>query len=133
MEWDTLPPIVRGLTGHNQRGANCWNATLLYHGVADKIEYTSDAEMEDFLHDKTINVSSEPAKIGDVIVLWDDNGELVHTAVYLGDWKVWHKVGMYNERGYEITSVDSALLIYRHDYSTISWHRVMPPSFMEAA
>ncbi len=98
-----IPSIVNKLNGTNARGPNCWNATLLFHGVTNEIEFTTESEMKHWLESECRPIKGRCIKFGDVLVM-KRGAELIHTAVYLKHGKYWHKPGCNGSVGWEFAS-----------------------------
>lgn len=98
-----IPTIVNKLNGTNARGPNCWNATLLFHGVTNNVEFTPDYAILAWLNVDCRKIDGRCLKFGDVLVM-KRGSELIHTAVYLKRGMYWHKPGCNGSVGWEFAS-----------------------------
>lgn len=129
-----IPDIVNKLTGANveeavghkikcsffgcrekdkEYAANCWNATLLFHGEVQEPRYCEKEIMIKWLQKNTIEIKKQNLRFGDIVVLWDQD-ELIHTAVIINQNKIWHKRSYFPEHTWEYNALES-LSIYRAD------------------
>jgi len=96
--------------GKNGDGSfNCWGGTLFVLDENDTLEWVCCTDMEMFLDENTSLV--EDRQSGDILALylW---GDLVHTAVFIDENTLWHKIGG-NESEY--ASEDEVKNWYKHD------------------
>jgi len=99
---------------------NCWGTTLFILSQTDKLEWVGSTYMKPFLKNKTMPKVNQGFEKGDILVLWGNawhsNGvehkELIHTAVYVGNGKFFHKKGM-DESCYD--TLEDVLHSYLHD------------------
>lgn len=117
---DDLPEIVRTLTGTKDYGPNCWNATMLFHGVTTIVEWTSDTVITKWLKSETDEISG-PEEVGDIMCIWE-GGCIQHTAVYVGNGLVWQKYGCANE--WEFKKISQVKKDYAYCLELVSWRRV---------
>ena len=72
---------------------NCWGATLFVLGRVDDLHWAENEEMADFIENETEPTKpTEYIEVGDILVLFE-NERILHTAVYLSEDKLFHKVG----------------------------------------
>ena len=76
---------------------NCWGATRYALGLTDRPIWECQHEMEEFLGDETSDITGNLQK-GDILSLWDEWDNLMHTATYVGGGLYWHKVGAQHAR-----------------------------------
>lgn len=81
-------------------GFNCWGATLHAIGEAKSPFWADIKKMTSFLEKKTV-INEGNLKKGDILVIWnqsevEEEGELVHTATYVGGGRWFHKMGANN-------------------------------------
>lgn len=69
---------------------NCWGATMYVLGIWDSYWWVQREEMVPELEKLPVIAESE-LRPGDIVV-WRSHW-LEHTAIYVGDGKVWHKPG----------------------------------------
>lgn len=92
-ELENFPSICSNLNGTNPNGPNCWNATKLILKATDNVEFVSELSMKSWLRTNTKKTGEyHRPKAGTILVFWNGR-ELVHTAVYISDKLLWHKVG----------------------------------------
>jgi len=78
---------------NNKDYFNCWGCTLFILDSVDYLDWASRSDIEDFITDETLPVyNHEKIQAGDILVLYDKDS-VIHTAVYLSDKKLFHKVG----------------------------------------
>lgn len=129
-----LPEIAKTLLSvvPDHDGPNCWNSTLLFHGVLCKPAYTSDITMYSWLKRATRPLrQGEVPKWGDILVFYDrdyDCGEftahaLEHTCIFLGGDKYFNKSGYSKNFRWEITTKDKISEMYW--YTSSRFHRVI--------
>ena len=71
---------------------NCWGATLYALGKINVLEWIDGEDMLDFSENNTIIQIKIRLRLGDILALYDEDG-LIHTAIYVGAGKWWHKLG----------------------------------------
>ena len=98
---------------------NCWGATLFVLGMTHRLDWIERYEMEELLDDNAHNIKADERTRGDILALWVD-GCLIHTAVYMGRNKFFHKRGMNNS---EITKLDGILAIY-NEFTGLTYMRL---------
>jgi hypothetical protein len=87
---------------------NCWAGTLMYFNELKTPRWIEQREMIQWMEANTKRVTRK--RKNDIIALFDGGNEgLLHTAVYLGDGKVWHKKGA---NVAEITTIEKMLKVY---------------------
>jgi NlpC/P60 family len=101
-------------------GFNCWGATLFTIGAIDKLEWLECDEITEFIENETISISESALQRGDILVLIDRWDEIMHTAIYLGRGKYFHKSGSNHS---EITDLRSILHVY-YEYEDIYFKRI---------
>lgn len=98
--------------------ANCWNATMLFHGAVQKVRYVEEGEAEQWLANKTRLVrpnfkgECRGLRFGDILSIWSNSylGDyLEHTAVYIGQGKWFQKGGYRVDLPWEIVDFDTIL------------------------
>ena len=100
--------------------ANCWGSTQFALSVIKEPEWQSEERMSAFLRSNTRKVLDR--KVGDILVMKGNSGNLVHTAVYYGpgnNW--WHKAG---SRAAEFASFEQICQIYHWDYAKVEYRRL---------
>lgn len=70
---------------------NCWGATLYALNEISELCWVKVRRMADFLAHNT-ELYSGKLKKADILVIWNGK-ELLHTAIYIGGGKFWHKMG----------------------------------------
>lgn len=110
LEVDTtnLPSIVNQLTGQCSSPANCWNATMLYHGFQE-VRYTPPEEIAEWMHYNTVRDEFKLCTPGTIMV-FTRGSELIHTAVFVAPNKLWHKRGVHGM--WEFVSLEDVRMIY---------------------
>lgn len=94
---------------------NCWGATLFALGQIEELEWTDCQYMTEFLDNETEEINKGEIKIGDILAMYDwydGDYRLIHTAVYIGNGKFWHKCG--GSQSYYHSEVD-VLNSYNYD------------------
>lgn len=95
----------------NSEKANCWGSTQYALGVLTTPKWQNDTIMAKFLANFTDEIPnySKPSK-GDILVIFNKRGQLIHTALFINSKLCWHKPG----RGQaETTSKESVISQYR--------------------
>lgn len=77
---------------------NCWGGTLFVLDKIETLEWVCGTDMEKFLNTKTYIVKDREK--GNILCLYLC-GQLQHTAVYIDENRLWHKLGS-NGSEYEI-------------------------------
>ena len=113
----TLPPVVAQLTGKEDHGPNCWNATILFFNRERKPEYTCDREMSEWLDRNTRVDEFNLCRVGTILVMGSDEYNLLHTAVFIAPGLLWHKRGCGGP--WEIVTEKQIFKIYPE---TTKWH-----------
>jgi hypothetical protein len=92
-----LPQMARELTGlRPEKGseANCWNASLLWDGLAHGPHYTEDWEVQNAV-ESHFDPAQGRLRHGDLLAIHGidhhDQEVLLHTARYVGHDLFWHK------------------------------------------
>lgn len=138
---ESLPTNVRPLFANTEEiiggGANCWNATRMYHEPWTAHEFCPTEDMEVWLTVNTVPVEG-PRQRGDILVLrlaescfWYPSRTLWHTAVYLDETHMFHKYGCYGK--YSIQEEEEVKRGYP-DAELYEWRRyVSAPTQAKAA
>lgn len=72
---------------------NCWACSLLVLGIIDELRWLDCEEMEQYISTHFKPISRKDLKDGDMYVLYTQDGELLHTAIFTqNQW--WHKDGI---------------------------------------
>lgn len=99
---------------------NCWGATLYALNFIDYLEWIDRGQMQDFLNKQTYGICENQIEEGDILVLYDEFEDLIHTAVYIGNKMFWHKLGdMEAEEEYLQDILDTY-----HEYNCIEYRRL---------
>jgi hypothetical protein len=77
--------------GHSAK-VNCWGSTQYALGVLTSPKWQNDTVMAKFLSKFTDQVCSNPKK-GDILVIFNKRGQLIHTALFIDANTCWHKPG----------------------------------------
>jgi hypothetical protein len=128
--------VITGFFGMNsddsecgKKAANCWNATLLFHGEVEKPQYCSSETMLRWLYEKCQPVKGRP-QYGDVLAVFgSDFYNLEHTAVYVGsrgEKPFWHKAGYATQYTWEFVSKAAVLGYYGGADVLHQWYRPKP-------
>lgn len=77
--------------------ANCWALTMLICGGLNKPKWVEADEIEKWLALNTHGFNNK-VRSGDILVMrspfaYDRNNCIIHTAIYMGEGKYWHKPG----------------------------------------
>ena len=94
-----LPSNVSKLTGNQEQGPNCWNATMLYFHTDEIIRFVAPDEMDEWLIKHTNEDYFKRCTPGSILVLYADperamcDSGLFHTAVWVQPSLLWHKRG----------------------------------------
>lgn len=86
---------VLSMAGNGTQDFNCWGASQYVTGVRNNLGWVEIEEMSNWLTDHTTKVNKPQA--GDILTLFaflPVGKLLLHTAVYIGDGKYLHKLGM---------------------------------------
>ena len=118
-----MPSNVVKLTGNREEGPNCWNATILFFNNAAEVGYTSPEQMVEWLSTKTVEDVHKLCKIGSILALYDEDDELIHTAVYVSPGILWHKRGVSGR--WEFVTERQLKVIYFE--ATRKEHRILKP------
>jgi hypothetical protein len=109
----------RGKQRYHASDFNCWGATAFVLGMMDNLVWLGDDMMIDILTKRTFIINNEDRQRGDILVIYEDDDYLTHTAVYLGHKKFFHKRGRNTS---EITDMGGIVRIYGND--KIEYRRV---------
>lgn len=91
---------------------NCWGASMLYLGVLKHPQWLNEKEMRKLLKENVYETLE--LKVNDIYAIYNIEGALAHTAIYLGNGEFWHKAG--NSRT-EVTTknkIDTMYMIPDH-------------------
>ena len=109
---------------------NCWNATLFVLGKTGELYWSDVYEIEKFIYSETYEVSN--LRIGDILVLYgylddydlseeENQDRILHTAVYTGKNKWFHKQGANKS---EFVTEEEVKDIYCEDFERSEIRRV---------
>jgi len=98
---------------------NCWGATLFALNKNTDLYWTSQKTMNEFLQKETEKVFNK-IKIGDILALYNKREGLLHTAVYIGRNKFFHKRGSNKA---EYVTEQEIKNIY-HEYESFEFRRI---------
>ena len=87
---------------------NCWGSTQFALNHTKVASWSERSDMENFLSLHSTPVNMHEIKTGDILVMRDLFGTLLHTALYMGNGLFWHKPGSNcarNEKFSEIRSL----------------------------
>lgn len=102
---------------------NCWGATLYVLNKIETLEWIDGYEMRHFLDNETFSIDESQLQIGDILVLnseYAPEGELLHTAVYIGNNLFYHKRGQCNSAEASLAEI----LEEYCDYISIEYRRL---------
>lgn len=91
---------IQEMTDNNPDGYNpkfnCWGATQYALGERKKYAWITERVMCQWICEKTVKVEKNSLKIGDILVIsCNEYNKLIHTAVYIGNGKWFHKQGKF--------------------------------------
>ena len=98
---------------------NCWGATLFILGAVIELFWATRKEITKFINEKT-KLIEEDIKSGDILVLFQKNGKIIHTAVYITEEKLFHKRG---NKEAEFTDEEGVKKVY-YEYDNYEVRRV---------
>jgi hypothetical protein len=107
-----LPPIVRERTNIASDEGNCFNAVEVFlfpeRSVRNMPLFEFNSFVEEFLQPVTLGRPS----LGDIMLVKDEYGDIMHAAVVITPRFVWHKPSAFRDP-WTFESVDNALAPYR--------------------
>jgi cell wall-associated NlpC family hydrolase len=107
---------------------NCWGATQYALGQRKRWGWVGENVMWRWLNSKTEVVTGK-VRLGDVLVISSAlRGNLIHTAVYMGEGLWFHKQGKFEASSQSKSKVISIyttdLYIYNGDHAKVNIHRL---------
>lgn len=84
------------------------------------MEWASQYKINDFIEYDAIKIDEKDLKIGDILILKCHIDGVVHSAIYTGNNKYWHKIG---RLGSKYNTLKEILKIYNDDYDTYEFYR----------
>jgi hypothetical protein len=95
-------------TQNNYSGPNCWNTTIKWFNNKRPLQYTSPEIIERWLRTSTVFTT----KLGfeTIIVYYDEDHNIIHTAIHIGAGLVFHK------RGYSLFEPWEVVDLYKTGY-----------------
>lgn len=88
-----IQAMIKATKGGYNSEFNCWGATQYLLGHKEKIGWIEEKKMWSWLDKKTQVVTKSKLAVGDILVISRNDGTLIHTAVYVGRNKWFHKRG----------------------------------------
>ena len=106
-------------------GPNCWNTTLRWFYPKVDIDYTSAAEISEFIESRFLQLSpGERLKFGDVVYLTNSKGAPQHTAVIVDDNLVWHKLGGTEKGPWALETIEGLFRTYAPLADRVEFYRI---------
>jgi hypothetical protein len=114
--------LIKRIIEASHDGANCWNASCMYHDDTIPVGYMEQDDMEKWLKVNAFQVSANESEKGDILVL-RKGGDLVHTAVLVdrNEKLFFHKGGVAHK--WAIESLEFIMDIYGADVNRYNWYR----------
>lgn len=86
-------PVINKFFGSSGADFNCWGASCLYYSLVERPLWISHETMNDFIDQKFSRLRrSSKLKVNDMVAFYN-RGDLIHTAVFLGRDRFFHKIG----------------------------------------
>lgn len=117
-----LPSNVKSLLERKEKvyGPNCWNATIMFHDKTKNEDHVEESEMNHWLRENTVIVNDYLMN-GDILVIRNGR-ELWHTAIFLTNDMMFHKIGCNGP--YRIES-EKQVKAHYNEAKNYEWRRVI--------
>jgi hypothetical protein len=112
--------VIDKYIGQTGRSFNCWGATLLYFNIIETPMWINQGRMSREIETNFSRLKSKKKlRLNDMAAFYDKNGDLVHTAVLVGDNKWFHK------RGSNVCAIDEmvSIMVVYNEAESVRFYR----------